>query len=265
METNSQRNTASGEPLVAFSGPHHQAAAKGVAWWGEGWRLLVAAPVQWLAVTIVFVVIMVCAAFVPVLGGIAESVLSPVFAGGLMIGCRALSRGGKLEVGHLFAAFRPPHLAPLLVLGAISFAVGLLFMLAVMVPLASAFSVETVSAWMNGDVYQGISPSALFSLGIGYIVLIPIVVVAVLLLAMASWFAPALIVGNGLPVLAAMKASLVAGFDNLGAFLLYGLIFIGLAIAASIPFGLGWLVVLPMVAASTYCAWRDIFTAEGST
>ena len=47
-------------------------------------------------------------------------------------------------------------------------------------------------------------------------------------------------------------------WHNVGAFLLYGLIYIGLAIVASIPFGLGgWSG--PMIVGSCYAGWRTIF------
>jgi len=39
----------------------------------------------------------------------------------------------------------------------------------------------------------------------------------------------------------------------------YGLVYIGLAILASIPFGLGWLVLGPMLVGSCYASWRQVF------
>jgi hypothetical protein len=41
----------------------------------------------------------------------------------------------------------------------------------------------------------------------------------------------------------------------------YGLIFMGLAIVASIPFLLGWLVLGPVIAGSWYASWRETFDA----
>jgi uncharacterized membrane protein len=42
-------------------------------------------------------------------------------------------------------------------------------------------------------------------------------------------------------------------------FLIYGLIIFALSMIASIPFGLGWLVLMPVVLCSVYAAYRDIF------
>jgi uncharacterized membrane protein len=56
-----------------------------------------------------------------------------------------------------------------------------------------------------------------------------------------------------------MKASFVACLRNIVPFLVYGVILFVLAIVASIPFGLGWLVLGPVMAASLYAGYRDIF------
>jgi len=76
---------------------------------------------------------------------------------------------------------------------------------------------------------------------------------------MATWFAPALALFHEQSATEAMKASFIACLRNVLPFLLYGVILFLLAIAASIPFGLGWLVLGPTMAASLYTGYRDIF------
>jgi uncharacterized membrane protein len=56
-----------------------------------------------------------------------------------------------------------------------------------------------------------------------------------------------------------MKSSFIACLKNMVPFLLYGVIAFLLAMLASIPFGLGWLVLGPVLAASLYTGYRDIF------
>ena len=46
---------------------------------------------------------------------------------------------------------------------------------------------------------------------------------------------------------------------NMIPFLVYGLVLVPLAIAASLPLMLGWFVVGPVIVASTYAAYRDIY------
>ena len=86
-----------------------------------------------------------------------------------------------------------------------------------------------------------------------------IAITVALLVAMAYWFAPALVALNGEPPLDALSKSFAGSWRNVGAFLLYGLIYIGVALAATIPAGLGWLVLGPMLAGSCYAGWRTIY------
>jgi uncharacterized membrane protein len=46
---------------------------------------------------------------------------------------------------------------------------------------------------------------------------------------------------------------------NFVPFLLYGLLGVVLTIVAAIPIGLGFLILIPMIIASIYTAYRDIF------
>ena len=76
---------------------------------------------------------------------------------------------------------------------------------------------------------------------------------------MALWFAPALIVFHNLAPVESMKASFFACLKNIIPFLLYGVILIVLGVLAAIPFGLGFLVLIPVIIASIYTGYRDIF------
>jgi uncharacterized membrane protein len=79
---------------------------------------------------------------------------------------------------------------------------------------------------------------------------------------MAYWFAPALVAIDGLSALAAMKLSFIGCIRNVLPFLLYGIVMFVLTILASIPLLLGLLVLLPVMIASMYTAYRDIYYPE---
>jgi uncharacterized membrane protein len=92
------------------------------------------------------------------------------------------------------------------------------------------------------------------------IVLAMLVMTALLLpFVMAIWFAAPLVVFHERGAVQAMKESFFGCLKNIIPFLLYGLIFFVFMVAATIPLGLGWLVVGPMLAASVYTGYRDIF------
>jgi uncharacterized membrane protein len=78
---------------------------------------------------------------------------------------------------------------------------------------------------------------------------------------MAIWFAPALVVFDGKDAIEAMKQSFAGCLKNIVPFLIYGLVLFVLSILASIPLGLGWLLLGPVLAASVYTGYKDIFTA----
>ncbi|HMA31843.1 MAG TPA: BPSS1780 family membrane protein [Casimicrobiaceae bacterium] len=255
--------TPSGSGPSGAPEPHRVEAGLGAAWWGESWRIFVAAPGAWIGMVVVFAVVSTLLFFIPAVGGILQSVLTPVFAGGVMLGCHALARGERLTVGHLFEGFQGGRLAPLLVLGFIWLAilVGLAIVAVAFAYVALGASGVSALMALGADAqadYVTLTP-LLLSAGVAFLVIAMICVTVVLLAAMAYWFAPALVVLNGEPPVSALRKSFDASLRNIGAFLLYSVIYIGLAIVASIPAGLGWLVLGPMVAGSCYAGWRTIF------
>ena len=81
-------------------------------------------------------------------------------------------------------------------------------------------------------------------------------------LVMAYWFAPALVALEGMSAISAMKMSFVGCLKNVLPFLIYGVIAGVLFILGSIPLLLGLLVVIPMLTASIFVAYKEIYYAE---
>ena len=79
---------------------------------------------------------------------------------------------------------------------------------------------------------------------------------------MALWFAPSLVVFNNLKPVEAMKVSFFGCLKNIVPFLLYGVVMMVLCVVAAIPVMLGYLVLGPVIIASIYTGYRDIFTAD---
>jgi uncharacterized membrane protein len=78
---------------------------------------------------------------------------------------------------------------------------------------------------------------------------------------MALWFAPALVVLRKTPPVEALQLSWAASLKNLVPFLVFGLIYIVASIVASIPFGLGWILLLPVSMLAVFVSYRDVFEA----
>ena len=245
------------EPGVPPVLPRAVAAGRGASWWGEAWRLFVPAVGVWVLIVLILVVLNVILAIIPVVGHLASHVLFPVFVGGLMLGCRAIDRGEALTVNHVFAGFSK-HAGSLVVVGLLYTAIAVAIVLAVAGVLIVAFGVAVLS-----KLFQLQDP---LSAGVALGGMLLVVLVGALLftllflpLVMAVWFAPALVVLRGLEPWAAMKLSFGGCLENVVPFLIYGLVGIGLAIVASVPLMLGWLVVGPLTIASIYTSYCDIF------
>jgi uncharacterized membrane protein len=76
---------------------------------------------------------------------------------------------------------------------------------------------------------------------------------------MAMWFAPALVMLQEHSAPHAVAESFRGCLKNIVPFLLYSVILFVLAVIAAIPFGLGWLVLAPIVFGSVFAAYRDIY------
>ena len=240
--------------------PRSLSAGQGAAWWSEGWQVFMAAPGTWIGIVVVLLLIMMALTFIPLLGSLAQSALMPVFAGGIALGCHALAKGRPLTVGALFDGFSGGRFMPLFIIGLLYLAAMIVIAIVVVVLVLGVAGGAGLFSALSGDpttFMMGIYNS----LGVSTLIIVPIALIASVAVAMAYWFSPALVVLNGEEPIAALAKSFRASWQNIGAMAVYGLIFIGLAIVASIPFGLGWLVLGPVMAGSWYASWRETFDA----
>jgi hypothetical protein len=227
------------------------AAGRGGSWIGEAWTLFRQSPGVWIAIVIVLFVMMLVANFIPIVGPLAVMVFFPVFMGGLMLGCRELDESRALEFGHLFAGFRQGF-GTLAAIGALYLGGYVLIMLVVMlVTGASMFAMFG----MGGDPAAQ-DPSAFFAT-MGVAILFGLALTIPLL--MTVWLAAPLVMFHEQGAFEAMKGSFSGCLKNMIPFLVYGIIMLVLSIVASVPIMLGWLALGPMVAASVYTAYRDIY------
>ena len=229
---------------------HPVPASHGWTWIAGGWELFKRQPGIWIAMAVIVIVISAVFFFMHAFGTILGILLTPVFTAGVVIGAKALDEGRKLEIAHLFAGFTN-RFGALIAVGAIYLAL----LLAIVV--VSAL-VTGVSVWVMLSASPDLTSatlSAMLSILLAWLIALGLMVPVV----MAVWFAPPLVVFNELGAFDALKASFLGCLKNMVPFLIYGLILLGFAILASIPFGLGWLVLAPVIGASIYTAYRDIY------
>lgn len=230
-------------------------AGRGIAWVSEGFAVFMQSPGMWIAMMLVFFLVLFGLILVPILGSLALNILMPVFAAGLLLGCRALEEDHPLEISHLFAGFRE-RAGPLML-------VGLLYFLAIIIVsiglgivfFIGAFGMGMTGAMRGGDFGAGMGVASILVMILFFLVALALM----LPLAMAVWYAPALVVFHEQEPLAAMKQSFYGCLKNFIPFLIYGIVLFVLAILATLPVGLGWLVLWPVMIGGLYKSYQDIF------
>jgi uncharacterized membrane protein len=227
------------------------AAGNGWQWIVDAWALFKRQPGMWIAIIVVFFVLFFLVSLVPFVGSLAAALLGPVFAGGIVRGCQEVRDGGELEIGHLFAGFKS-NTGKLVMIGVFNL-VAWIVIAGVIMLLVGGSMFAAMMGGGDASAARGAAAglSMVLAVLIGLALSIPVY--------MAIWFAPALVALNDFEPLQALKTSFGACLKNIVPYLLYGVILFALAIVASIPLGLGWLVLGPVLAISVYTAYRDIF------
>jgi uncharacterized membrane protein len=229
--------------------PREVELGAGMEWLAEGWRYFLLAPGPWIAILVLWFVLVVVLAFIPLIGSLATNLLMPVVSAGIVLGCDALRRGQPLGIEHLFAGFST-NFAQLLLVGLINLGIGVLMGVVLLGVMFGGLA-------MSGDISTWGSSAGP---GVGFIVVMVVAVLAVSIpLAMAMAFAPALVALNGLGAVEAMLLSLKACARNFLALLILGFIVVLLAIVAVLPLGLGLIVAAPVFMATNFVAYRAIF------
>jgi hypothetical protein len=234
-------------------------------------------PLTWTALNLVLLFIGFTLMLIPVVGALLFALLTPVFAGGLMLGCRDADAGKPLLPAYLFAGFQR-NAAALVSVGGI-YVVGQIVIAGVLMGVGGAELQVLMQAALgdrNGaQLRQTVGDRALAAVLIGGALFVP--------LAMAVWFAPVLAVLHEMSASHAIKLSLQGCLRNLPAMAVYalamgalllGLLFVVRTVLTLVPQKLAFVrepvamlvmtfwVSLTLI--SAYVGYRDIFTAEAT-
>jgi hypothetical protein len=234
--------------------PRVVAAGAGAAWWAQGWRTFASRPGMWIGIVIVYLVISVALSKVPYIGGVAHWLLTPVFIGGIMLGCHALDRGEPLRFSHLFDGFTGPHFIPLLTVGAFNILLTVIAAIVAVIVIAGSIG---LSGFSNFDRFAADPWEIWRAFGFASFLLIAWALVAVGVIAMVNWFAPAMIVLQDARPVAAMRASFSACLRNWAPFLVYGAIGVGIVLAVICAF-------VVVVGVIGFGAFMAMFSGEGN-
>lgn len=226
------------------------AIGHGVQWISSGWQIFKRCPLPWIGLTATVLLIWYALLKIQMVGPLLFNLLFPVFFAGFMIGCRDVVQGRRLHFGYLFAGFRE-NASALVTVGGI-YLVGMLIVLAIAFGDTEGF--PKVSEKPTPEEIEAARIAIRKMTGpllTALVIYIPLM--------MLTWFAPLLIVFRKMAAWAALKESFIACMQNVGPFMVYGMILVVLWIAAALPFMLGLVVVLPVIFGSIYASYVDLF------
>lgn len=247
-----------GEGLLQINAPRRRDIGAGWRWFTDAWRVFKSAWGTLLLALLVAWLLSMAAQFVPVLGMFMGFLITPFLSAGLLVLLHKADEQRGPTVGDLFTPFST-HFVPLLLVGLIYLGlfVGVMIVGGIIGYLMFGDALTGLADSLAG-LEQGVMPADGVWMSV---TLLALIMMALMIPVMAAyWFAPALVVMGNYSPGQAFKASLIGCVRNILPMLWYSVIMLLLLVLAVIPVGLGLLVMIPVLAATYYSSFRDIYT-----
>lgn len=222
-------------------------AGRGFAWIAQAFHLFRKKPFAWIGLCAGWLLVTLFLHFIPLVGQPLANFLQPVFFASFAMAAMKQERGGEPVMGDLLVGFQR-NLRALVSLGAL-FVIATVAIIALMVLLGlpTGGEAETVTMVEYVKMLQGKE----WILAVGFLLMI--------LVKGALWFAPQLIAFHDMSMSHAVRWSVYAALANIGAMMAYGTLLLAIFLAGMMPWGLGLIVVIPVMAISTYVGYREVF------
>jgi uncharacterized membrane protein len=240
---------------IAHREPRARPASDGWRWIREAFSLVGAKPGFWIGSAVLVVVAFLVLGILPFVGQLATLLLGPFVVAGYAHAARRQARGEGPALDDLLIGFRRNPGA--LVAVALMYLVGVVIVVAVVFGILFA-TIGAAAFAGGGEIDPAVLSEAWMSFAIAWLIGLALLIP----LLMAYWFAPQRIVFDDLDAITAMKTSFFGCLRNIVPFIVYGLVLIPIFIIAALPLLLGLLVVVPMLFATYYTAWRAVFGEE---
>jgi len=220
---------------------------------------------MWLVLVIVWLLIFAALQLIPVIGVLATYLIAPALTGALLVCARDALGGRAIDVGQLFDPLTADGTrGPMLILGAL-FLVAHIVLLLIGVALIIAtlgmtmLEHHAVFTEPGGPGSGALEPDALLRMGLGAALVALILVALGLLIALFFYYAIPLVLFAGVQPTVAIGLGFKAIVRNWLPLLVLGVLWLVLAILASVPLLLGWLVLLPVTFGAWLASYRDVF------
>jgi len=228
--------------IDTLSHPRSVPVTRAFAWFSTAMSLFKRAPGRWSMLAAISICLELALQIVPGVGIALSKVLIPVVASGLLVAAEAVDRGKPLDMRYALVAFGAPVSALAAIIGS-----ELLVFLSEWLAGYSLAGINLLDS--GGEAPPDISLGLLLQiLTVGMLVSLPVV------------FVPFAALFEGAPFGAAFAMSWRAFFLNQGALLVYGVLSLALIGIGMMSMGIGLIIAVPLIAAASYAAWKDIFT-----
>ncbi|MBD2812408.1 hypothetical protein ID853_16345 [Xenorhabdus sp. Vera] len=240
------------EKNVFIPGGRAVGAGAATEWIGSAWGVFKAQPMRWILMGLIYLAILIIVQFLPFLG-IFSMLFSSVFFAGFIAAAEQQRITGEFDIELIFYGFKN-KLGSLVAVGGLFFGIYILGVIAAVI-VGGTSIIQLILSAENAD--PAFILGSLSTLLFAFLILYVFIMVAIAF----SWFAPSLIIINGLKFGEAVSMSLSAVKKNLfGGFIFFLLMGILLLISV-IPLFLGLLITMPMYMITCYTSYRSIFYA----
>lgn len=212
------------------------------AWYEDAMRLVKRGLGTWAALAFITLATELALHALPGAGPAIGKIVGPLVACGLLYAAAAADSGAAPRLAHAIAAFRAPAGA----------------MVAIVVAGALTFAAEAFAAWWiaSVDLLSTDSTGDLSATAIGGIYAIGI------LASLPLTFVPFHVLFDRVGPGQAFAASFAGFAANVAPLLVYAGLSLVLLGFGLVTMGVGLVIVLPLWAASSYAAWKDVFGVE---
>lgn len=235
-------------PLIRHVGVGHS-----LQWLGGGWTLFMRRPGFWITAALLQTLVVLLVLLIPVLGELGAHLMIPILSAGLMVIAHRVQHNEPVSVADAFTGFRE-H-APAVVNVGVWYMLGWMLIVALGLLVGGGAALSGMAVGMETQYeWLGVVISVL-----GILLAIVISLLLVLPLVMSVWLAPPLAVFHDVPAMAAMRHSFVASWRSMPAFIVSFFLSVSMLFLCVLTMGLALPLVVPVMAGSTYTAYRDLF------
>lgn len=255
---------ATGMPPV--HDPLRRPFGHGLTWVGEAWSLFKANWGMWIAGVLVIWLITFLLGLLPALGPLLQTIVGPMIYAGIYSVASKADYGQRIEFSDFFVGFQVRS-ALLLRLGLLNLAGLLLVFLGTGLLVWLMFGGDQLSTfastWASMEHGGTPNPEAMHGEARQVFLFSMLVFVALFLpYTAALWFSvPLVFFGDDIRPLQAYGMSVRACIKNILPMFLFSLVLVGLMLLVGLTFGLGLIIVLPVILISGWTGFHDIFVA----